>query len=110
MISKKSLPRYVVIATAANETEAIRMRILLDRTQIPYVVQGEHLHSLYGIAGSSLFGPMEFKVPEGLAKEATAALDEIFEVRGEIPDTCPACGSPTVRHKLECPACGLYLA
>ena len=71
----------MVIATAANETEAIRMRILLDRTQIPYVVHGEHLHSLYGIAGSSLFGPMEFKVPEDLVVEATAALSSIFPIK-----------------------------
>lgn len=102
--------RFVSVAEARNETEAILIRLLLDRIRIPYQVRGEHLHAIYGSAGTTMFGPMEFLVPEELQAETESALEDLFEVNPEdIPETCPACQSPTERGKLECPDCGLHL-
>lgn len=102
--------KLVSIATAHDQLEAIRIKMLLDRTQIPYTVRGELLHSLV-IAAPSALGPMEFLVSSELHDQAKAALEELFDIRPEaIPKTCPACDSKTEPGKLECPSCGLFLA
>lgn len=102
--------KFVSIARAHDQTEAIRIRLLLDRTQIPYQVKGEMLHSLW-IAGTSALGPMEFLVPSELKDQAEAALEDLFDLHPEdIPAICPACNSKTQAGKLECPSCGLFLA
>lgn len=102
--------RFVSIARAHSQTEGIRIRMLLDRTQIPYQVRGELLHSM-GLAGASALGPMDFLVSEELQEAAEGALEELFGIHtDEFPSHCPACNAPTQRERLECPACGLYLA
>jgi|GEM_PF-3381726 len=101
--------RFVSIARAHSQTEGIRIRMLLDRTQIPYQVRGEMLHAM-GFAGASALGPMDFLVPHELKEAAEGALEELFDVHAdEIPEECPACNTKTQRDKLECPSCGLYL-
>ena len=102
-------PKFVSIARAHDQTEAIRIRLLLDRTQIPYQVKGELLHSLW-IAGTSALGPMEFLVPSELREQAEEALKSLFDLNTDIPEECPACSAKTQPGKLECPSCGLYLA
>ena len=103
-------PKFVSIAQAHDQNEAIRIRLILDRTRIPYQVKGELLHSLW-LAGTSALGPMEFLVPTELKKEAEEALLDLFDLHPEdIPANCPACGSKTEPGKLECPSCGLFLA
>ena len=105
-----SSSKFVSIAQAHDQTQAIQIRLILDRTRIPYQIKGELLHSLW-LAGTSALGPMEFLVPTELKEEAEAALQEIFDLRPEdIPETCPACGAKTEPGKLECPSCGLFLA
>lgn len=100
----------MTVAKAHNETEFILIKLLFDRTQIPYQVRGEHLQSIYGMAGATLFGPTEFLVPSEMQEETEMALAEIFEVDpANIPENCPACNAPTEKGKLECPDCGLHL-
>lgn len=103
--------RFVSVATAHNETEAILIKLLFDRIQVPYQVRGEHLHAIYGMAGSTLFGPMEFLVPTEMQAETETALEELFHVDPEdVPDHCPACETPTEKGRLDCPGCGLHLS
>lgn len=103
--------RFVSIAKAHDQTEAIQLRLLFDRIQIPYRVSGEHLHSIYGMAATTVFGPMEFMVPEDCKDEAEAAIGELFNVDpGDIPENCPACSAKVPKGKLDCPDCELSLA
>ena len=102
---------FVTLAKAHNQTEAIQVRILLDRLQIPYRETNHFMTVVYGIASPILFGPIEFLIPAALEEKAKEAMAELFEVKhDELPDTCPACGTPTVVARLDCPGCGLHLA
>lgn len=107
----KPRQRFVTIATAHDQTEVIRLRMLLDRTQVPYRVKGETLHAVYGFLGGAAFGPMEFLVPAEMEEEAVAALGELFELHSDdLPSNCPACSHPVHPGDLDCKDCGLSLA
>ena len=102
--------RFVSIARAHSLNESIRLRLLLDRTRIPYRIRNEQILEVYPMALTSAFGAMEFEVPAEMFQEAQAALDEIFEIDlANLPEFCPACDFPTASPKLECPSCGLFL-
>lgn len=100
---------WVPIATAQDQMQAINTELLLNRVGIPFRIKGEFLHQLYGLAGTQLFGPKEFLIPQHLESAALEALDQVFEV-GELPAHCPACDAATVRGRLDCVECGLTLA
>lgn len=104
--------KYIPIASANNLNEAIRLRLLLDRTRIPYRVRNEQILQVYPLAPfNTAFGSMEFEVPEERFAEAQLALEEIFEIDAtNIPPICPACEGETETNNLECPHCGLFLA
>lgn len=104
--------RYAAIAQANDLTEAIRLRLLLDRTRVPYRVRNEQILQVYPLFPfNSAFGPMVFEVPEDRYQEALMALEEIFEIdASNIPSFCPACEGTTQPNALECPHCGLFLA
>ncbi len=101
---------FVTIAEAHSEVESIKLKMLLDRTGIPYFVRGDQLHSVMGdIYGATAFGPRQFVVPERYQQQVEEMLQELFEVTVELPSHCPACGTRTQPDRLECPECGLYL-
>lgn len=100
---------FVSIAKAHDQSEAIRIQLLLNRACIPYRIIGEHMHHIYGIAGAALFGPMEFIIPSHLRESAEAELQNLFDINTELPDQCPACDSEIVGVAVDCPACGLFL-
>ncbi len=102
--------KLVPIAIAHDQVEAIRIKLLLDRIQIPYTVKGEFLHSLV-IAAPSALGPMEFLISSDLYDQAKDSLEELFDIRPEeISQFCPACDTKTHPGNLECLSCGLFLA
>jgi hypothetical protein len=101
---------WVLIAKAENPTEAIMLKMLLNRTGIPYHAKNEFLHQLYGFAGTALSGPVEFMVPAHLKEMAEESIHTIFELESQLPPFCPACDCPTQRGRLDCPGCGLVLA
>jgi hypothetical protein len=45
------------IATARNVAEAIRIQMLLDRTDLPYRMHGANLYGIYGNAAIGFVGP-----------------------------------------------------
>ena len=101
---------FVTIAQAHNEVEAIKLKMLLDRTGIPYFVWGDQVHSTLGeFYAIAAFGPRKFVVPARFKEQVEDLIQEMFEVREEVPANCPACESPTLRGSFECPECGLYL-
>ncbi len=84
--------------------DAMRLRILLDRADIPYTTFNE-LNFLM-----TAQGPIQFFVPEIFFKEALAQLDAAFEVdMDNVPDHCPACHTETMPGRADCVACGLFL-
>jgi hypothetical protein len=100
---------FVSIAKAHDQSEAIRIKLLLNRADIPYRIIGEHMHTIYGMAGASLFGPMEFIIPAEMREFAEAELQNLFDVNTDLPDQCPACDTPILGVIVDCPACGLFL-
>ncbi|MEM0996925.1 MAG: hypothetical protein AAGN35_07595 [Bacteroidota bacterium] len=100
---------FIPIAVAHDQSEAIRIRLLLNRARIPYRVIGEHMHNVYGLAGSTLFGPMKFVIPAELREQAERELQNLFDVNLDLPETCPACDSSIPEGVVDCPACGLFL-
>lgn len=111
MSGKKAALSFVSIALASDMTEAIRIRMLLDRTRIPYRVKNELISNIYSMSVGNAIGPMEFQVPSELYPVAMEVLEEIYEIRMEnIPEECPACDARTIPGRTECPSCGLFLA
>jgi hypothetical protein len=101
---------YVTIATASNQSEAIKVQMLLDRTRLPYRVLHENLYSIYGDAAAAFAGPMQFMIPKELKAQAEATLLELFDVASaELPACCPACDARVPKGSVDCPACGLFL-
>jgi hypothetical protein len=102
--------RFVTVASARNQTEAIHYRLLLDRTMIPYRVVNENPALMIQSTGFGFLSRIEFQVQSQDVAAAAERLGELFEIHGEkIPEKCPACDSPTRKGKLECPSCGLFL-
>ena len=102
--------RFIRIAVAKSQTEAIKIRLMLDRTMIPYRTVNENLVLFFrgGCADDSSL--IEFQVPSQYAEAAMESLNDLFEVHEDaVPEYCPACESPVDKNKLECPACGLFL-
>lgn len=100
---------FVSIAKAHDQSEAIRIQLLLNRACIPYRIIGEHMHNVYGLAGAALFGPMEFIIPVQLKEQAEAELQNLFDVSLDLPDFCPACEAHIGKTSVDCPSCGLFL-
>ena len=100
--------QFSIIARAYNEGEAIRIRMMLDRAKVPYVVWGENMHMTRGFA-TPAFEPTTFVVDSRYVDQAQEALEEVHHVNLDLPEHCPACDAKTERGKLECPNCGLYL-
>ena len=96
--------RFVDFYQAANAQEAMRLKLLFDRAGISYLVHDE-LISTHVIPV-----PIRFKVQESQFTLAMSQLESAFEISpGDIPGTCPACGSKTAAPSLDCPGCGLFL-
>lgn len=102
----KGRPHFVSIARAHDQTEAIRIKMLLNRADIPYTVRGERMHTLYG---GPVLGPVEFLVNSEYYAQAEAEILALFDVNLDIPEHCPACQTKIVGKTLDCPACGLFL-
>ena len=100
-----SKPRFVSIASAHDQTEAIRIKMLLNRAEIPYTVRGERMHVLYGPA----LGPVEFLVTAEFFSGAESEILALFDVNMDVPAACPACNTLIEGKILDCPACGLFL-
>ena len=85
--------------------DAMKIKILLGRANIPYAVRNE-LTLLYTAQGN-----ISFLVDEAFYPQALGLLEAAFEVNLEdLPDRCPACGTPSLSGKSDCPECGLFLA
>ena len=105
---------FVKFVVAENSTMAIKIRLLLDRAKVPYMVKNENVQHLFGggaIGGfNPVTGPMEFHVPEHLIAQAQEAMQEIFDIHyDDLPDNCPACDTHIPEGKVDCPSCGLFL-
>jgi hypothetical protein len=107
MLSAESA--FVSIAKAHDQSEAIRIQLLLNRAGIPYRIIGEHMHTVYGLAGAALFGPMVFIIPSHLREAAESELQNLFDVNLDLPEYCPACESPVSGVAVDCASCGLFL-
>lgn len=105
---------FVKFIVAESSTQAIKMRLLLDRAKIPYMVKNENLQNLFGAGALGAFnpvtGPIEFHVPEHFVKAAHEAMAEIFDIHyDDLPENCPACQAYIPEGKVDCPGCGLFL-
>ena len=102
--------KLVPIAHAANLGEAIRVQMMLDRADLPYLMQGEKLYGIYGNAALGLAGPMAFLIPKELQAQAEASLMELFDVQpSKVACNCPACDAMVGNGEVDCPNCGLFL-
>lgn len=106
--------KFVPLLTAWSITEALRVRMLLDRARVHYLVKNEGVQNLIG-GGAGLggynpaTGPIEFHVLESDKAWLEEAMEDLFNVHLEgIPEICPACEART-QHKVDCPSCGLFL-
>lgn len=106
---KDKAETFVTIAQAYSEGETIQLKMLFDRTGMPYFTRGEQLSSTLGYFYGPAIGPVEFLVPTRFQREAEELLQDAFEVSKELPKNCPACDTPTTPDKLECQECGLFL-
>lgn len=100
--------KFISIATAHTQAEVIRIRMLLDRAQVPYQTKGETFQSIYPLAGISTFA-VDFLIPAELEQQARESLEAVFEIETDLPESCPACGTRTVRGRMDCAECGLFL-
>lgn len=101
---------YFPIASARNQVEAIRIKMLLDRVSLPYHLQGENLYSIYGDAAVVFAGPMQFLIPKELKDQAEESLLELFSIDPQdLPSHCPACEARVPKGNYDCPNCGLFL-
>ena len=109
-MSKNS--RLVTVYTPLDNTDQVIIQTMLQEADIPYFCKSESIQNLFGmgqIGGyNHITGPIEIQVAvedEARARELIskkAQVDESYE----IPDTCPACQSPTEGQNA-CPDCGL---
>lgn len=107
----ESSNRLVTVARAATATEVHRLSLVLGAAEIPFFTTNNLAHILGGSSYNAAFGPVAFKVPVECVAAAESALAEAYDVRPElVPERCPACEAPTQRGRLDCPACGLFLA
>jgi hypothetical protein len=96
--------RLVKLIEAPTPTEALKVKILLGRANIPYTTTNE-LNFL-----ATAQGPIRFHVPAHLLEVALAQLEDSFEVKlDDLPEYCPACHAKTIPSKPDCPGCGLFL-
>ena len=101
---------YYPIASASSQSEAIRVRMLLDRLCLPYHLLGENIYSIYGAAAAVFAGPMQFLIPQELKDQAEERLLELFSIDPQkLPTQCPACDAFVPRGNCDCPNCGLFL-
>jgi hypothetical protein len=96
--------KLIKLTDALMPADAMRLRIILDRANIPYHCFNE-LNFLV-----TAQGPIQFFVPDIFLDDALAKLETAFEVQlDNLPDFCPACGTETLGGIADCPACGLFL-
>jgi hypothetical protein len=102
--------QYFPIASACNQSEAIRIRMLLDRVCVPYRERYANLYSLYGDAAAVFAGPMQFLIPAELKEQAEERIMDLFTIDPQnLPSQCPACESKVPQGACDCPNCGLFL-
>lgn len=104
-------PWLITVARAATSTEVVRLQLALDSAGIRYVTQHDRLQTLMGGTYNAVVGPVEFQVRPDDRAAAEAAIADSFEVDpSQVPKECPACGAASLPARLDCPACGLFLA
>lgn len=107
---KAKTHEYCAIAQANDWMESIRIQMLLDRARLPYRIVGEANYAIYGLAASTISGPMKFMIPVELKHEAEEIISSLFEVdMTSMPSQCPACDCEIPLATVDCPSCGLFL-
>lgn len=98
------MAKLVKLTDAPSPDTALRLRIMLDRANIPYTTFNELNYLM------TAQGPIQFFVPEIFLNDALAKIENAFEVQiDDLPSHCPACGAETIPGNVDCPSCGLFL-
>ena len=88
----------VIVATFADQTEAIVARSLLEHEGIECLLLGENelMAQPYLLSGSSALRLQVYAKDERLARELLNVTDEPSDLAGPMP-ACPSCGSISSR-------------
>jgi len=79
-MSQEPSESFIKLTEAANYTEAINIKLLLDKYGIPYFTKNEHTQNLFGLGSlggyNFIVGAIEFYIPDNYAEAAIEALND----------------------------------